>query len=246
MPILIFFVAHWYLSLFSQTFFHHRFAAHKMFTMSKFWEKFFYIISYVTQGSSFLSPNSYGIMHRMHHAYADTEKDPHSPKYDGNIFKMMWKTRDIYVRIFNGKFKVEDRFKKNLPNWRKFEEIAVSYPSRLAWVAAYIVFYIVFAPVWWVYLLIPLHIIMGPLHGAVINWFAHRFGKADFKMDDTSKNLMPVDIFMLGEGYHNNHHKFPSRANFGYKWYQIDPIYPIIKLFNAVGIIKLVKAKADS
>jgi stearoyl-CoA desaturase (delta-9 desaturase) len=48
-----------------------------MFTMSKAWEKFFYILSWIFQGSSYLSPRAYGIMHRMHHAYADTEKDPH-------------------------------------------------------------------------------------------------------------------------------------------------------------------------
>jgi stearoyl-CoA desaturase (Delta-9 desaturase) len=42
MYILIFFLAHWYLSLFSQTFFLHRYAAHQMFTMSKSWEKFVY------------------------------------------------------------------------------------------------------------------------------------------------------------------------------------------------------------
>ena len=81
MIILIFIIAHWYLSLFSQTFFLHRYAAHKMFDMSKFWEKMFFIFTYITQGSSYLSPYAYGVMHRMHHAYADTEKDPHSPKY---------------------------------------------------------------------------------------------------------------------------------------------------------------------
>ena len=45
MAILIFFLAHWYLSLFAQTFFLHRYAAHQMFTMSKFWEKVFYFLS---------------------------------------------------------------------------------------------------------------------------------------------------------------------------------------------------------
>ena len=74
MPIFIFFVAHWYLSLFAQTFFLHRYAAHQMFTMNKFWEKVFYILTAVFQGSSFLSPKAYGIMHRLHHAHADTEK----------------------------------------------------------------------------------------------------------------------------------------------------------------------------
>ncbi len=46
MIIILFFVAHWYLSLFAQTFFHHRYAAHRAFTMSKGWEKFFFVYSY--------------------------------------------------------------------------------------------------------------------------------------------------------------------------------------------------------
>jgi stearoyl-CoA desaturase (delta-9 desaturase) len=42
--------------------------------MSKFWERFFYLFAYITQGSSYLSPRAYAILHRMHHAYTDTEK----------------------------------------------------------------------------------------------------------------------------------------------------------------------------
>jgi len=40
-------------------------AAHMQFTISKFWQKVFYIFSYVSQGSSYLSPRAYAIMHRL-------------------------------------------------------------------------------------------------------------------------------------------------------------------------------------
>jgi stearoyl-CoA desaturase (delta-9 desaturase) len=113
--IIVFFVAHWYLSLFAQSFFHHRYAAHKAFTMSRFWEKFFFIFSYITQGSSYMSPRVYGIMHRIHHAYTDTEDDPHSPSYDKNIVAMMWRTSITYVNIMYGRMPVEERFTKNVP-----------------------------------------------------------------------------------------------------------------------------------
>ena len=43
--------------------------------MSKFGEKLCYVLTWVTQGSNYLSAYGYGVMHRMHHAYADTEKD---------------------------------------------------------------------------------------------------------------------------------------------------------------------------
>jgi stearoyl-CoA desaturase (delta-9 desaturase) len=105
MYILVFFVAHWYLSLLMQTFFLHRYAAHKMFTMSPFWEKFFYGLTFIFQGSSFLSPYAYGVMHRLHHAYADTEEDPHSPSFSSSLFDMMWKTKNYYNNAnFSGKW----------------------------------------------------------------------------------------------------------------------------------------------
>lgn len=241
MIILIFIIAHWYLSLFSQTFFLHRYAAHKMFDMSKFWEKMFYIFTYITQGSSYLSPYAYGVMHRKHHAYADTEKDPHSPKYDKNLFLMMWRTKNEYLDIFYKKNKIEEQFTKDVPEWKSFEKIAHSYVSRLLWGLAYVFFYIYFAHAWWVFLFLPMNFLMGPLHGVVINWFAHKYGYRNYSVSDTSMNLLPFDFLMFGEGYHNNHHKNSKRANFGVKWYELDPAYPIIKLLGFMKIIRLKK-----
>jgi stearoyl-CoA desaturase (delta-9 desaturase) len=49
---------------------------------------------------------------------------------------------------------------------------------------------------------------------------------------------------MMGESYHNNHHKYGSRANFGgIRWHEIDPTYQIMRLLNKVGIIKLAQQK---
>lgn len=239
--IILFFISHWYLSLFSQTFFHHRYAAHRMFIMSKAWEKVFFVVSFITQGSSYLSPYVYGILHRQHHAYADTPKDPHSPKYDKSIMKMMMRTRDVYNSIDYKLEEVEARFLKNLPSWERFDKFASSWGSRIGWGLAYIAFYLIFAPSWWFFLLIPAHFLMGPLHGVIINWFAHKYGYKNFETPDTSKNLMPLDIFMLGEGFHNNHHKHGSRANFGSRWFEFDPVYPVIWLFDKMGIIQLVR-----
>jgi len=239
--ILIFFVSHWYLSLFMQTFLQHRYASHGAFSMSKFWERFFYLIAYFTQGSSYLSPRVYAIMHRMHHAYTDTDKDPHSPKYDKNLFIMMWRARVLTSRIFNDKEELEPRFLKNLPDWRGLDKIAHSIWSRLGWIAVYVWFYIQFAPSAWWFFLIPIHILMMPIQGVIINWFAHKYGSINFKLKNTSTNLFKTDIFMMGEAYHNNHHKSPSATNFGVRWYEFDPTYQVIKLFNWLRIIRIHK-----
>jgi stearoyl-CoA desaturase (delta-9 desaturase) len=237
--------AHWYLSLFTQSFFNHRYAAHRMFTMKKGWEKFFYVLSFFFQGSSYLSPRAYAILHRMHHAYADTELDPHSPKYDGNLFSMMWRTRVNYNGIFKEKLKIESRFLKDLPDWKKFDAFASNGYIRLLWVAIYVLIYFALDAPWWLYPLILIHAIMGPFHGVIINWFAHKTGYTNFKVKDTSKNLFPVDLIMLGEGLHNNHHKHGSRANFAHKKFEFDPIYPIIKVLDLLRVIRLRKTASN-
>ena len=238
--IITFFIAHWYLSLFFQTFFLHRYASHKAFTMSKTWEKIFFVLTWIFQGSNYLSAYGYGIMHRMHHAYADTPNDPHSPKYDESLFKMMWKTKTIYSAITSKKMIVDERFTKDVPEWTAFDSFARSWVSRLMWGAIYVAIYWQFATVWWLWLLLPLQFLMSPIHGAIINWFAHKYGYRNFEVGDTSRNFLPVDFLMMGESYHNNHHKHGNRANFGgFRWHEIDPTYQVIKLLNFVRIIKL-------
>jgi len=242
MIIIGFFIAHWYLSLFFQTFFLHRYAAHKSFTMSQRMEKVFYVLTFIFQGSSYLSAYAYGALHRMHHAYADTEKDPHSPKYSKNLFHMMWLTFRRYNDIFNRRVKLEDKFTKGLPEWRSFDRFASHNLTRLAWGVLYALFFMKFATSPWMYLLLPFTYLISPVHGAVINWFAHIIGYVNFKVNDTSKNFLPLDFLMLGESYHNNHHTYGSRANFGgVRWHEIDPAYLIILFFDKIEIIKLKK-----
>lgn len=144
--ILTFFACHWYLSIFTQTFFLHRYAAHQMFVMSSRWEKFFYILTFIGQGSSFLSPRAYGIMHRLHHAHADTEDDPHSPSYAKGLLDMMWKTRIFYNDILNNRDHIAPKFKKGVPNWAFMEWLGDRWPVRLAWGIAYTLIYYFYAP----------------------------------------------------------------------------------------------------
>ena len=108
MAVLIFLMLHWYLSLFGQTFYLHRYSALKMFTMSPFWEKYFYIFTWVTQGSSYLNARAYAILHRMHHAYSDTEKDPHTPHFFKEVFTMMMHTKMYTMAYYMAHLKLKN------------------------------------------------------------------------------------------------------------------------------------------
>jgi len=240
MEVIYLFLVLWYGGLFFQTFFLHRYAAHQSFTMSKTTERITYILTWLFQGSNYLSAYGYGVMHRMHHAYSDTEKDPHSPKYDENVFAMMWRTKSIYQNINKKMIDVDVKFTKNVPQWSNFDKIASSKISRIIWTILYVLFFLKFASAWWLWLFLPVILLMAPIHGVIINWYAHIYGYVNFKLKDTSKNLLPFDFLMMGEAYHNNHHKHGSRANFGsVRWYEIDPTYLIMKVLNKLQIIKL-------
>lgn len=239
--IIVILVAHWYLSLFCQTFFLHRYAAHKQFTMSKFWENFFFGLSYVCFGSSFLSPRAYAILHRLHHAYSDTDKDPHSPYNFKNVFSMMWETKKIYNAYYTKTLMPEQRFLNHYPELPLFERFADSKFSRLAWGAAYIALYIYLVPAGseWMYSFLLVHFLMAPIHGAIVNWCGHKYGYRNFKSTDESRNTLVWDFLMMGELYQNNHHEHAMDTNFAKKWYEIDPTYPVIKVLSWVGILKI-------
>lgn len=244
MAILLFLVLHWYLSLFGQTFFLHRYSAHRMFTMRPAVEKFWYLYTWITQGSSYLNARAYAILHRMHHAYSDTEKDPHTPHFFREVFSMMVHTRNVYNGIVKGTLEFEKKFDKNYPFYPRIDRIANSWITRATFGIGYIAFYVAFATEWWMYLFLPIHFLMGAVHGAVVNWAGHKYGYRNFPEDDHSRNTLVFDFLMLGELFQNNHHHAGARPNFAAKWWEFDPVYPVIRLFDKIGIIKLVPIKA--
>jgi len=237
--ILTLFAVHWLLSIFAQTFFHHRYAAHRMFTMSPGWERFFYLFSFVAQGPSFLVPRAYAILHREHHAFADTERDPHSPRHSGNAATMMWKTKARYDGFAYGRVAPEPRFDGAAPVWPLLDRLSQSWVTRLALGALYALVYLRFAPspVW--FLLLPIHWLMGPIHGAIVNWCGHRYGYRNFALDDDSRNSLPIDLLTMGELFQNNHHKHCMRPNFAVRRFEVDPCYQIMRALDRVGVIDL-------
>jgi stearoyl-CoA desaturase (delta-9 desaturase) len=164
---------------------------------------------------------------------------------------MMWKTKDIYNGFVNGSVVPEPQFDRNYPVWEKLEKVGDSWISRVSWGVFYSLVYIaafIFADMHWAFFfLLPIHFLMGPVHGAIVNWSGHKYGYQNFDNHDESKNSLIFDVLMLGELFQNNHHKLPNRVNFGTKWFELDPVYPVIKVLHWTRIIKIkpekVKAK---
>jgi stearoyl-CoA desaturase (Delta-9 desaturase) len=99
-------------------------------------------------------------------------------------------------------------------------------------------FYHFFATAWWQWLALPIQFVMAPLHGVIINWCAH-YGYVSYSTSDTSKNMWPVEVIMMGEGLRNSYHTHTANANFAQKWWEFDPTYPVIWTLDKARIMKL-------
>ena len=241
--IILFFIGHWYLSLFFQTFFLHRYASHSMFKMKPWVEKVFYFLTFIFQGSSFLHPAAYAVMHRRHHEFADTNKDPHSPNIIKNIIQFN-KCTFIEYRELVSKFQKNILNLSNVPRWPIIERLGESLTIRVIFIFIYLAVYIAYAPSPWFYLLLPFHIFMGPIHGFIVNWFGHLVGYRNFtELSDNSKNTLPLDFLMMGELYQNNHHKAPQKRNFAVRWFELDAGHFLSDLLLKLNLIQLNQEK---
>jgi stearoyl-CoA desaturase (delta-9 desaturase) len=243
--ILTFFVAHWMLSVFAQTFFLHRYGAHRMFSMSPGWERFFYLFTFVAQGPSFLNPRGYAILHREHHAFSDTPRDPHSPYFSSNAASMMLATKHRYDDYAYHRREPEPRFLGGIPEWPLIDRLSQRWPVRVALALVYPAVYFAFAPSFYWFALLPVHWVMGPIHGAIVNWCGHKYGYTNFDNGDRSRNALPVDFVTLGELFQNNHHHAASSPNFAAKAFELDPCWQVMRLLDAVGVIELGVPKAQ-
>jgi stearoyl-CoA desaturase (delta-9 desaturase) len=234
-----FFVGHWALAAFFQSFFLHRYGAHAQFAMSKGWERFFYVGAYLALGASFLPPRAYAIMHRAHHAYSDGPRDPHSPRNHRGPVGLMLATRRTFDDLAHRRgTPPEPRFEGNHPEWPLIDRLGWWLPGQIAWVLAYAAVYVAFAPMW-LWPLIAVHAMMGPIHGFLVNWCGHRYGYRNFDSDDDSRNTLPIELLVMGEMMQNNHHRHPMRADFALRKFELDPTGAVIRVLAHLGIVRL-------
>jgi stearoyl-CoA desaturase (Delta-9 desaturase) len=190
-------------------------------------------------------------IHRRHHQHSDTEEDPHSPHEQGDglfgLLRGLW-----YAHI--GWFFEPDP--PNLPHYVK--DLRQSGTLRVA---------SALFPLWVILgLVIPailgglltrtwLGVVTGLLWGGLariflvhhvtwsINSICHLWGRQPFQTGDHSQNNFVFGILGFGEGWHNNHHAFPTSARFGLRWWQIDLGYWFICVLSLLGVATKVRRR---
>ena len=174
-------------------------------------------------------------IHRKHHQKADTVEDPHSPKIYG-IWTVLFKGALLYVKAKQDKQMV-DKLGAGTPNDWIERNVYSRYPS-LGIIILLALDILIFG---WTGLLVwGTQVLWIPFWAAgVINGLAHWVGYRNYDVKDTSRNLLPIAIWIGGEELHNNHHGDGTSAKFSKKWWEFDIGWFYIRLLETFNLAKL-------
>ncbi|MEQ9452054.1 MAG: fatty acid desaturase [Pseudomonadales bacterium] len=183
--------------------------------------------------------------HREHHAETDTEADIHSPVTHGMwVAHMGWMMTD---EAFNEKG-------NNSRDLHKYPEIK-ALQRYYVWliVGQIAVLYLLGA---WLASAYPglgtsglQLVVWGFFISTVFTWHVtfmvnsvcHRWGSQPYDTGDASTNNVFIGVLGFGEGWHNNHHYYPSSARHGLRWWQVDTTYYLIKFLSLFGLVRDIK-----
>jgi len=222
--------------------FFHRAFTHQGITLSPWLRKFvIHTSSWVTG----LDLKGWVCMHRMHHAFVDTEKDPHSPVFFGvaGVFLAQHHSFQKTLLGLHGKRRtytsyVEDLdFPVSILNRKKWFWL---FPLSLHLGIGFLIGYALSMPLMGVAYFMGM--ISHPIQGWIVNSICHRYGYRNYATSDASKNNTLAGLFLIGEGYHNNHHQHPSSAKFSRRWFEFDLGYAICLGLQFFGWAKINKS----
>jgi stearoyl-CoA desaturase (delta-9 desaturase) len=166
------------------------------------------------------SPIGWVYVHRIHHAYSDTDKDPHSPK-------------NLGFKLFGFKHIEEHSGKMNF-----FLVKDLMNPVQLKINEYYFLIILIFAiimglvDVSLLYFVWILPVFLIQLSQNSFNYFAHMYGHRNVDTRDNSTNNIWLWPFILGDAWHNNHHANASKLSTKVRWYEFDPVVFLIKLIK--------------
>jgi stearoyl-CoA desaturase (Delta-9 desaturase) len=224
--------------MFALTGFYHRYFSHKAFKTTRPVQFLFALIgaACVQRG-----PLWWAAHHRDHHRNADTERDIHSPLQHGLLWSHM------------GWFLTPRGFRTH---WESIPDLQ-HYPE-LRWLDRFDIFVPVLLAVVlffggrWAGQAFPATGTSGAqlltwgffvstvvlFHATVtINSLAHCFGSRRFETADNSRNNWLLAVLTFGEGWHNNHHHFPGSARQGFRWWEVDLTYYVLRALAGCGVV---------
>lgn len=204
----------------------HRLLTHRSFKAPKWLE---YVLSIFGTMSMQDPPDKWVATHRQHHAFVDTDKDPHSTRLGflwAHVGWVVWGAAQDHDAA---------AMKKYVPDLLKDKGHVLI--SRYYYVPIVISAIVLFAIGGWTM------VVWGVFGRVIVGWhttwfvnsLSHLYGKRPHDTGDLSTNNWFVAILTFGEGWHNNHHAFPTSARHGLRWYQFDMNWITIRLMKRLG-----------
>lgn len=204
----------------------HRLLTHRSFRAPKWLE---YVLSTLATMSMQDPPDKWIATHRMHHAFVDTDKDPHSARSG------FWWPQIGWVLLGTSQDHDAATMQKYVPDLLKDKGHVLI--SRFFYVPIILSAILLFAIGGWTMVVwgVAARVVVGWHTTWFVNSLAHLFGKRRFATHDDSTNNWFVALLTFGEGWHNNHHAFPTSARHGMAWYEFDMNWLTIQIFKRLG-----------
>jgi stearoyl-CoA desaturase (delta-9 desaturase) len=204
---------------------YHRYFSHRAYSTSRIFQ---FVLALLSQSTAQKSVLWWASKHRHHHLHSDTEADVHSPRHTGFIYSHLgW--------IFSRRHDRADLVK--VGDFTCYPELMWLHKFELA--PAIALGALCFLIAGWSGLVVGFFWSTVLVYHATfcINSLAHVRGRTRYVTGDDSRNNWLLAIFTMGEGWHNNHHACQSSVRQGFRWWEYDPTYYILKALSWVGVV---------
>lgn len=206
---------------------YHRLMTHRGFKAPRWLERILGVFGTLAMQSG---PITWVTTHRLHHAFTETDKDPHSPRHGTYWSHMGWIFRGTAQ---NSSELVRQRYSPDL-----IRDPFLVALDKYYWIPTAVVAAGLLAVggigmlLWGVFF----RVVFGWHSTWLVNSATHLWGTRRFQTRDDSRNNPLIAALTFGEGWHNNHHAYPRSARHGLRWFEIDVNWIQIKLLEKLGL----------
>ncbi len=214
------------LRMFAVTAGYHRYFSHRSYKMGRAAQ---FAMAFLAQTSAQKGILWWAAQHRDHHRHSDDSNDVHSPTQQG-----FWWSHVGWV-LSN---KHDSYDPKRVADFGKYPELR--WLDRHHWIPTTIFAAIILATGGWPGFLWGYVVSTVLLYHCTfsINSVAHLFGTRRFNTPDDSRNNWWLALVTFGEGWHNNHHYVMASCRQGYRWWEVDLTYAVLKALSLTGVVR--------
>jgi stearoyl-CoA desaturase (delta-9 desaturase) len=204
---------------------YHRYFSHRSYKTSRVFQ---FLLAFLGQSSAQRGVIWWSAVHRHHHLHSDTEHDVHSPRHHGFWYAHVgW--------IFNPKNAKPDY--GTVRDLTKYPELVLL--DKFTYTPAFLLGFAMWLLGGWPMLVVGFFWSTIVLYHCTffINSLAHEIGSQRYLTGDDSRNNFWLALITLGEGWHNNHHHYQSSTRQGFRWWEVDISYYVLKVMSWFGLV---------